>query len=295
LTALLGIKKKLSTAHHPQTDGQTERANLDLENYLRRYVNWLQSDWSTWLATAEYAANSQASSATGVSPFYANYGYEPRMDFDVNPPPPAPSATARHAAQQAIALHDKMKEIWSGVKDSIKLSQGRAQAYQNQRRKDPEISPGDFVYISTDKLHRSRPTPKLDFKWTGPYPVKSVYEGAATLDLPPGSKIHPTINLARLRKYANDPLPGQPTDVESPDPVIPAEDPADEEYEVERILDARLNRRRKNLLEFRVKWRGWPDDPAWYSADNGEFSGSREALDTFYALPTTRTRRPLRS
>ena len=139
----------------PQTDGQTERANRDLENYLRRYVNWLQSDWSTWLATAECAANSQASSATGVSPFYANYSYEPRMDFDVNPPPPAPSATARHAAQQAIALRDKMKEIWSGAKDSIKLSQRRAQAYQNQRRKDPEISPGDFVYISIDKLRRT--------------------------------------------------------------------------------------------------------------------------------------------
>ena len=79
-------------------------------------------------------------------------------------------------AQQAIALHDKMKEIWSGAKDSIKLSQRRAQVYQNQRRKDPEIS--------TDKLRRNRPTPKLNFKWTGPYPVKSVYEGAATLDLP---------------------------------------------------------------------------------------------------------------
>ena len=65
---------------------------------------------------------------------------------------------------------------------------------------DPEISPGDFVYISTDKLQRNRLTPKLDFKWTGPYPVKSVYEGAATLDLPPGSKIPSAIRQALPRE-----------------------------------------------------------------------------------------------
>ena len=46
LTSSLGIKRKLSTAYHPQTDGQTEGANQDLENYLRRYVSWKQDDWA---------------------------------------------------------------------------------------------------------------------------------------------------------------------------------------------------------------------------------------------------------
>jgi len=57
LTTTLGVKRKLSTAYHPQTDGQTERANQDLENYLRRYVNWKQDDWARWLSLAEFAAN----------------------------------------------------------------------------------------------------------------------------------------------------------------------------------------------------------------------------------------------
>ena len=57
LTSSLGIKRKLSTAYHPQTDGQTEGANQDLENYLQRYVSWKQDDWARWLSVAEFAAN----------------------------------------------------------------------------------------------------------------------------------------------------------------------------------------------------------------------------------------------
>ena len=83
LTTSLGIKRKLSTAYHPQTDGQTERADQDLENYLRRYVSWKQDDWARWLSVAEFAANASPSATTGISPFHAVYGYKPRMDFDI--------------------------------------------------------------------------------------------------------------------------------------------------------------------------------------------------------------------
>ena len=73
LPSTLGIKRKLSTAYHPQTNGQTERTNQDLENYLRRYVSWKQDNWARWLSVAEFAANSAPSAATGISPFHAVY------------------------------------------------------------------------------------------------------------------------------------------------------------------------------------------------------------------------------
>ena len=67
---------KFSTAFHPQTDGQTEKFNAVMEQYLRSYVNYLQDDWVERLPLAEFVANNQVSETTGISPFFANYGYD---------------------------------------------------------------------------------------------------------------------------------------------------------------------------------------------------------------------------
>jgi hypothetical protein len=73
----LGIKPRMSTAFHPQTDGQTERQNQTIEAYLRSFVNHEMDDWVDLLPMAEFAYNNSVTSATGLSPFYANYGYHP--------------------------------------------------------------------------------------------------------------------------------------------------------------------------------------------------------------------------
>ena len=83
LNKMLGIETKLSIAYHPQTDGQTERTNLELEQYLRIYVNHRQNNWSEWLVTAEFAFNNKVHTATKMSLFKANYGREPRIGFDI--------------------------------------------------------------------------------------------------------------------------------------------------------------------------------------------------------------------
>ena len=73
----LQIERRMSTAFHPQTDGQTERFNSVMEQYLRSYVNYLQDDWSAWLPLAEFAANNHSSEATNLSPFFALHSYHP--------------------------------------------------------------------------------------------------------------------------------------------------------------------------------------------------------------------------
>ena len=101
------------------------------------------------------------------------------------------------------------------------------------------------------------------------------------------------MNLSYLRRFDNDPLPGQAMDAESPDPVIAGEDPSEDEFEVTHILDARINRQYcGSRLQYRVSWRGWPDDPTWYNVDDGEFSHAKDALDQCYALPPTVVRPP---
>jgi transposase InsO family protein len=83
LIKLLGTKSKLSTAFHPQTNGQAERTNQVLEQYLRCFIDDKQSNWVSLLPMAEFAYNNTVQASTGVSPFYAVYGHHPRFSIDV--------------------------------------------------------------------------------------------------------------------------------------------------------------------------------------------------------------------
>jgi len=74
LNEMLGIDSKLSTAFHLQTDGQTERINQKLEQYLRMFIDYQQEQWLEWLGTAEFTYNNKVQTSTKVSPFKANAG-----------------------------------------------------------------------------------------------------------------------------------------------------------------------------------------------------------------------------
>jgi transposase InsO family protein len=78
----LAINRRLATAFHPQTDGQTERINSSMEQYLRIYTSHQQDDWVQWLPLAEFAANNTTSEATKCSTFFAVSGTDPRMTFE---------------------------------------------------------------------------------------------------------------------------------------------------------------------------------------------------------------------
>jgi hypothetical protein len=81
----LGIKQSLSTAFHPQTDGQTERINAVMEQFLRNFVSYQQNDWVRWLPLAEFAANNHTLKTTNCSSFFGNYGFHPQMTFGQHP------------------------------------------------------------------------------------------------------------------------------------------------------------------------------------------------------------------
>jgi len=76
------IKRRMSTAFHPQTDGQTEIINRILENYLRAYANAEKNNWASLLPSAQWAYNNSQSASTGMTPFRALYGYDPDLHID---------------------------------------------------------------------------------------------------------------------------------------------------------------------------------------------------------------------
>ena len=82
LNKLLGIKVTALTAYHPQTDGQMEWVNQEIEQYLRLFVNRGQDDWFDWISLAEFSHNNQIHSSTQTTPFLLDNGQHPRLGVE---------------------------------------------------------------------------------------------------------------------------------------------------------------------------------------------------------------------
>ena len=113
----------LSTAFHPQTDGQTERINRVLEAHLRHYSNFQQDDWADLLPLAEHAYNTATSESTKVSPFFANYGFNPETQW-VKPltTDPMKMDWTNPAAEKLL---QRWQNIWSYLQENILSAQER--------------------------------------------------------------------------------------------------------------------------------------------------------------------------
>jgi hypothetical protein len=255
LNKLLGITTHLTTAYHPQSDGQTERINQEVEQYLRIFCNYRQNDWSEWLAMAEFAYNNRQGSSTHETPFYLNYGRHPRMGFE-----PARQTNVQGAAE----FSDQMQEIWKEARSALTTAaEDMSRFYNEHRRKAPEILEGDQVWLSSKNLRTDRPSKKLDHKRLGPFKVaKKISSHAYKLQLPRSMKVHPVFHVSLLRKAQPDPIAErQPTEIPSPN----VEDGI-EKWDIERIDDSRIRYRK---LQYLVKWLDFPlEERTWEPADS---------------------------
>jgi len=227
LNEMLGIKSKLSTAFHPQTDGQTERVNQELKQYLRMFIDHRQEQWPEWLGTAEFAYNNKVYSSTQTSPFKANYGQDPRMGFE---------GRKKGKYMGAEKFVEKMKEIQEEAKAVLKKAQEDMRKYTDRKRSDiDEYKVGDLVMLSTKDLKYQmvgRRTEKLTERFVGPYKIKEIISSnAVKLELPSTVRIHLVVNISRIRRYVGQ-VEGQKK--KQPAPVIIE---GEEEWEVERILN----------------------------------------------------------
>ena len=129
LNRMLEIETKLSIAFHPQTDGQTEQMNQELEQYLRFFVDHRQKDWLEWLVLAEFVVNNKVHTATKVSSFMANYGRELRMGGDIR---------KRGKVESAIEFVERMKKVYEEAKAALKKVQEDIKRQADRGRKETE-------------------------------------------------------------------------------------------------------------------------------------------------------------
>ena len=232
LNKMLGIETKLSTAYHTETDGQTERTNQELEQYLRMYVNHRQNNWAKWLATAEFAFNNKIHTATKMLLFQVNYGRESRMGFNIR---------KKGKNEKTEEFVKEMKERYKEARAALVKSQEEMKRQADRNRKEAEkYRVGDKVLISTKDFSAElmkRVMKKLTEKFIRPYMVKKIVsENAVELELPVLLRVHPVVNMRRLVKDREQ-VEGQ-----KKIPPSPVKIAGEKEYEVEEILDRQERR-----------------------------------------------------
>ena len=194
---LASCKLALSTANHPQTDGQSERAIRVVKEALKHYINHSHIDWPDYIAAIEYAYNTATHSTTGYTQFYPEYGVEPTL-----------LKLPQHPDSQVHSTNDFV-ELWQThlriANDH--LNQAALKVLDDHPRSPTTLEPGDQVMVSSRALEtpesRARPSHKLRAKHIGPFSiVRQVSHQAYEVDLPDYLKAHRTISGEFLSKVS---------------------------------------------------------------------------------------------
>src|SRR3954454_10081906 len=259
----MGTRLAMSTAFHPQTDGQTEHANRTLEDMLRAYVGYRQDDWDSLLPAAKSGCNNAPNASTQMTPFRLCYGRDP-VD------PYSHLTTFPDSIPAAADFHRQRQNAIKQATDALIMAKANQEKYANRHHRDVSFSVGDKVLLSSSHIHLAsqaqRPTRKLQARFIGPYTIiAKVSPVAYKLELPASLNIHPVFHVSLLCAYTalatvTDRIPTGPL----PPPAVTIDDHL--EYEVEAILDQRTHRR---SLEYLVKWVGYPEhDASWEPRSN---------------------------
>lgn len=254
----LRIKRRLSTAFHPQTDGQTERQNQTLEAYLRAYCNVQQNDWVFWLPMAQFAYNNSKNGSTKFTPFMAARGTQPAIPSLEN----LGERISHVSVEERLSHLEKLREQ---LQDNLYKAQETQAQYYDQKHRPTQFHVGQKVLLSLRNISTVRPNKKLDQKYDGPFEIEAaVGKQAYRLRLTGAyaqSKIHPVFHVSLLKPYTERAGPGE-EEVRPTAELIDGE----EEWEVEGIIGERHVHGRH---EFLVKWKGYPSyENSWEPISN---------------------------
>jgi len=159
----LDMRLHFTSRYHPEANGQVERTNQTLEQYLRVYCNYQQDNWSELLPLAEFAYNNAPSSTTGVSPFFANKGYHPNLL--VYPERDIASSRARDFVTDLDKLQSTLKEEIANTQRQYKPSTN------SRRQQPPDFQVGQAVFVKSQYFRMTRPSKKLSEKYLGLYNI----------------------------------------------------------------------------------------------------------------------------
>jgi hypothetical protein len=217
------MKLHFTSGYNPQADGQTERTNQTLEQYLRAYTNYQQDNWDELLPIVEFAYNAP-SATTGITPFFANKGYHLERDL-----------TSARAREFTVDLDELHEVLWT----EIKTAQERYQKSDDPRRTlAPEFKIGQKVFVKANHFRTTRPLKKLAETYLGPFEViAQAGTHSFTLRLPETLRsIHLVFHVSMLELATPNEIPNR-----IQEPLPPVEVDGDLEYEITEVVDSKID------------------------------------------------------
>nr|KYP59990.1 Retrotransposable element Tf2 [Cajanus cajan] len=198
----LGTKLRLSSAYHPQTDGQSERTIQSLEDLLRACILDHLGNWEEMLPLVEFTYNNSFHASIGMAPFEALYGRKCRTPLCWF----KEGESVMVGPEIILQTTEKVKQI----QERMRAAQSRQKSYADKRRKPLEFSEGEHVFLKvtpTTGVGRAIKAKKLNPKFIGPYQIlKRIGPVAYQIALPPFlSNLHDVFHVSQLRKYIHDP------------------------------------------------------------------------------------------
>jgi hypothetical protein len=201
----------------------------------------------------DYAQLTLPHSSLGMmSPYELLNGYPPRTTFDWTPPAKPPTTKSDQLSQErAKAVATRMSEALAKGKELIQKAQAKKERDVNSHRRPTDFKKDDYVWLAPH-WKSQRPSRKLDNQMEGPFKVLEQVGHSYRLELPNSWQIHDVFVPQRLRKAANDPLPGQMNTESAPIMIT-----SDQEWEVQEILAVKMTR---GKLLYRANWAGCDED-----------------------------------
>ena len=196
----------MSTAFRPQTDGQIERVNLVLQEYLQNYVNADQTDWANHISVAEFSYSNTKHSGTGFSQFMVVSGTEPLSLIDLTLQGTLVKDGDEGEVVETKLFLEERKQILELAKETLRRAQKRYKKQGNKNRRQVSFKVGQKVWLNVKNFTLLQVvTPKFMAKFAGPFPVvKQVFDDAYKLALPLEIKVHPVFHVSLLKEYFED-------------------------------------------------------------------------------------------